>query len=67
MSASVAPAWMALISWAVTKGIATSITTSPETMIGVAIEAPLNSRMLPPMMRAISRPVSSFPSSFFFM
>ena len=67
MSASVAPAWIALISWAVTKGIATSMTTSPETMIGVAIEDALNSRTLPPMVRITSRPVSPFSSSLFFM
>ena len=53
----VAPAWMVLMSCAVTKGIATSMTTSPETMMGVAIEAPLNSRTLLPSVRITSRPL----------
>ena len=55
------------MSWAVTKGMATSITTSPETMIGVAIEATLNSRMLPLRVPMTSRPVSPCPSFFFFI
>ena len=46
--------------------MATSMTTSPETMIGVATEAPLNSRMLLPRVWTTSRPVSPF-SSFLFM
>ena len=66
MSPSVAPAWMELISCAVTNGMATSMTTSPETMMGVATEAPRNSRMLRPRVWTTSRPVSPL-SSFLFI
>ena len=53
------------MSWAVTNGIATSMTTSPDTMIGVAIEGALNSRRLFVSVRTTSRPLS--PSSLFFL